>query len=110
MRQYYNCIFSAQLVRNHISKHRNIDNLYLRSLMESMMDTMTRIGSKCGKTKQRQQGCSEEWRSIIALLEANNPYAASQKFVKHIQNSYEAFVRFNHDPEELTEPSSKETE
>ena len=90
--------------------HRNIDNLYLRSLMESMMDTMTRIGSKCGKTKQRQQACSKEWRSIIASLEANDPYAASQKFVKHIQNSYEAFVRFNHDPEELTEHSSKEAE
>ena len=90
--------------------HRNIDNVYLRSLMESMMDTMTRIGSKCGKTKQRQQACCEEWRSIIALLEAKDPYAASQKFVKHIQNSYEAFVRFNCETTDLTDQGSPKTE
>lgn len=80
--------------------HKKIDNIYLRNLMESMMDTMTRIGSQCGKTKQRQQECTEEWRSILVCLEKNDPYAASQKFMNHIQNSYEAFVKFNREPDD----------
>ena len=90
--------------------HRNIDNMYLRSLMESMMDTMTRIGSKCGKTKQRQQECTKEWRNIIAALEASNPYAASQKFLNHIQNSYDIFVKLNGAPDTSNHYVSKETE
>ena len=90
--------------------HRYIDNMYLRNLMESMMDTMTRIGSKCGKTKQRQQECTKEWRSIIASLEANDPYTASQKFLKHIQNSYDVFVKVNGNPEKTDNYVSKENE
>lgn len=90
--------------------HRNIDNMYLRNLMESMMDTMTRIGSKCGKTKQRQQECTEEWRSIIASLETKDPYTASQKFLKHIQNSYDVFVKFNGDPQMTDSNISEENE
>ena len=90
--------------------HRNIDNVYLRNLMESMMDTMTRIGSECGKTKQRQQECCKEWQSIIATLEANDPYAASQRFVNHIQNSYEAFLKYNPGPEEVADSISPKPE
>lgn len=75
--------------------HKNVHNVYIRNFMESMMDAMTRIGSKCGKTKQRQRECTEEWRGIIRSLEARNPHEASQKFMRHIQNSYDAYIKFN---------------
>ena len=80
--------------------HRNVDNFYIRNFMESMMDGMTRVGSKCGNSKARQADCTEEWRGIIRSLERHDPHTAIQQFARHIQNSYEAFTRYYRQPSE----------
>ena len=75
--------------------HRS-NNRYIEEFINTMLETMVRIGVKAGRTSERRVSCVNEWQQIIHLLETHDPVGASQAFTRHIQNSKDAYEAFYH--------------
>lgn len=80
--------------RQHLLISERTNNRYIQDFERIMMEGMIRIGGKAGRTSERRAACVNEWNRIIDLLENRNPIEASQAFLRHIQNSYDAFEKY----------------
>ena len=80
--------------RQHLLISERTNNRYIQDFERIMMEGMIRIGGKAGRTGERRAACVNEWDRIIDLLENRNPIEASQAFLRHIQNSYDAFEKY----------------
>ena len=80
--------------RQHLLISERTNNRYIQDFERIMMEGMIRIGGKAGRTGERRAACVNEWDRIIELLENRNPIEASQAFLRHIQNSYDAFEKY----------------
>ena len=80
--------------RQHLLISERTNNRYIQAFEAAMMEDMVRIGEKAGRTADRRTACVNEWLQIIDCLEHSNPAEASRSFLRHIQNSYDAFEKY----------------
>lgn len=80
--------------RQHLLISERTNNRYIQSFEEAMMEGMIRIGGKAGRTDDRRVACANEWLQIIACLERSDPAEAARAFLRHIQNSCDAFEKY----------------
>ena len=87
----------AEYSRTENDQHRilcsRVRNRYVEMFINSMMEDMTRVGSRIGQTPLRREACVEEWNKIIAALERRDPREASVLFSEHIRASFEALKK-----------------
>jgi len=87
----------AEYSRVENDQHRilcsRINNRYAEMFINSMMQDMTRVGSRVGQTAARREKCVEEWNGIIAALEQKDPREAAMLFSEHIRASFTAFIK-----------------
>lgn len=82
--------------KQHLLISERTNNRYIQDFESAMMEGMVRIGGKAGRTGDRRVACVNEWLQIIKYLEQSNPVGASRAFLRHIQNSYDAFEKYYH--------------
>ena len=70
------------------------NNRFVVEFMNSMMENMLRIGVKAGRSVDRRNECVSEWYRIISCIEQADPLAARNEFVRHIQNSLQAYETY----------------
>lgn len=80
--------------KQHLLISERTKNRYIIDFESAMMEGMVRIGIKAGRTGDRRLSCVNEWLQIIDHLEKHDPVEASRAFLRHIQNSYDAFEKY----------------
>jgi len=87
----------AEYSRMENDQHRilcgRINNRYVEMFINSMMEDMTRVGSRVGQTSARREKCVDEWKGIIGALERKDSREAAMLFSEHIRASFTAFIK-----------------
>lgn len=82
--------------RQHLLICQRTNNRYIIGFVNTMMENMLRIGTKAGRSDDRRASCVKEWQNVIRFLEERDPVGASREFVRHIQNSMDAYEKYYH--------------